>query len=212
MKKEHKKYKGMSLVEVMVAIGIFSIGILGFSLLLVSSWKSYSFIYETGQDSFVASRAVNLVVNDLRKIRQADNGDYPIKSASEFDLVVYVDIDNDGETEKVHYFLDQDNNLLRMGISEPSSDTPPEYSSGDDSVQTLASHVVNDSDKPAFSYFGSNYFNDAVPFTVPVASGKLSNIRIIRVELLIDIRPYNSPDHVSIQSISQLRNLKDYEE
>lgn len=212
MKEKRKKYKGMTIIEVMVAIGIFSMGIVGFSMLIVNSWKSYSFIYETGQDTYIASRIVNLVVNDLRKVKQADNGDYPIKSASDFDLVVYIDIDDDSKSEKVHYFLDQDNNVMKVGISEPSSDNPPVYSSGDDVVETLASHVVNDSDKPVFSYFGANYFDDGVPFSTPVISGKISDIRIVGVELLVDVRPYNSPDHVAIRSFSQLRNLKDYEE
>lgn len=211
MKKKFKNKKGMSLVEMIVAIGIFSLGITGFSVLFVNSWKSHSYIYETGQDSFIASRAVNLVVSDLRRIKQAENGDYPIQSASDFDLTVYVDIDNDNQAEKVHYFLDQDSNLLRMGISQPSSSNPPQYSSGDDSITTIASHIVNNSSTPVFSYFGSNYFSDSIPFGVPVSTNDINNIRLVKVKLLVDIRPYHSPDHITIESFAQLRNLKDYE-
>lgn len=199
-------------MEVIVAIGIFSLGITGFTTLFVNSWKSHAYIYETGQDSFIASRAVNLLVNDLRRIKQADNGDYPIRSASDFDLTVFLDIDDDKKVEKVHYFLDQNGDLLRRGVSEPSSSIPPEYSSGDDSVVTLAAHVVNLSSQPIFSYFGNNYFSNNTPFNVPVSSDEINDIRVVKVELLIDIRPYNSPDHITIQSFSQLRNLKDYEE
>jgi prepilin-type N-terminal cleavage/methylation domain-containing protein len=207
MNKICKNFQGMSLVEVIVAIGIFSVCMAGLSLFLVNTWKYNSYIYETGQDSLIASRAVNLVVKDLRKIKQADNGDYPVRSASDFDLTVFVDIDEDGDAEKVHYFVDQNSNELRMGVSEPSSSNPPAYSSGDDSVEILASHIVNDSDQVVFSYFGNNYLSNQTPFAVPVDSGEIINIKLIKVNLLVDIRPYQSPDHVTVESFVQLRNL-----
>lgn len=197
----------MSLVEMMVAIGIFSLGISGFSILFAKSWQMNSYIYETGQDSFIASRAVDLVVNDLRKISQGENGDYAIKSASEFDLVVYIDIDDDNRSEKVHYFLDQNSDQLKMGVSQPTGN-PTTYSSGDDSVSILSSHIVNDSSRPVFSYFGNNYITDQTPFNVPISSQQINLIRLIKVDLWVDIRPYQSPDHITVESFAQLRNLR----
>jgi prepilin-type N-terminal cleavage/methylation domain-containing protein len=202
-----KNYQGMSLIEVIVAIGIFSLGIAGFSTLFVKSWQTNAYIYETGQDSFIASRSVSLVVEDLRRAKQAENGDYLIKSASNFDLIVFIDVDNDNEAEKVHYFLDQNTDELKRGISQPSSSNPPSYSSGDDSIEVLASHIVNNSDNPLFSYFSNNYISDQTPFDVPVASGELINIRLVKVKLLVDIRPYHSPDYVTIESFAKLRNI-----
>lgn len=209
MKKKYKKIKGLSLVEMIVAIGIVSMAAVGFSLLFTKSWQMNSYIFETGQDSFAASRAVGTLVNDLRRARQADNGDYLIKSASDMDLVVYIDIDNDNVTEKVHYYLDEDEDILRMGISNPSgSGSSITYPSGDDAVSILASHVVNDSAHPIFSYFGNNYFSNNTPFGVPVSSAEIVNIRIIKSSLWVDIRPYHSPDHITIESFAQLRNLR----
>lgn len=212
MKNKIKKNRGMSLVEVIVAIGIFSMGMAGFSMLFLNSWESNSYIYEMGEDSFIASKASSSLAEDIRRIEQADNGDYPIKSAAAFDLVVYIDVDKDGKTEKVHYFLNQDSNELRRGISEPSGSAPPTYSSGDDSVATIAYHIINDSDNPVFSYFGNNYFSDSTPFSDPVGLDKINSIRLIKVNLLVDVRPYNAPDHVEIEALAQIRNLKDYEE
>ena len=194
-------------MEMIVAISIFSLGIAGFSLLFVKSWQMNSYIYETGQDSFIASRAVGIIINDLRRTRQADNGDYAIKSASDTDLVLYIDIDNDGETERVHYYLDSNADELRMGITDPSGNNPVIYPSGDDSVSVLASHVVNDSSHPVFSYFGNNYFTDNTPFSVPVDSSEIANIKIVKTSLWVDIRPYYSPDHITVESFAQLRNL-----
>jgi len=201
-------FKGMSLIEVIVAIGIFSMCILGCTILFAKSWETNSYIYETGQDSFIASRSVGLIVNDLRRVKQADNGDYAIKEASDFDLTVFIDIDDDGDTEKVHYFLDQNSNELKIGKTQPSSSNPPTYSSGDDSVEILASHIVNGSDDPVFSYFGNNYLSNQVPFDVPVDPEEIINIRLIKVRMLVDIRPYHSPDHVTIESFAKLRNIQ----
>ena len=65
----------------------------------------------------MVSSAVNGIVGNLRKARQADDGEYPIKSANANDLVVFIDIDGDGTTEKVHYFYQ--NGQLQMGVSKP---------------------------------------------------------------------------------------------
>jgi len=212
MKKKNINFSGMSLIEMIVAIAIFSLGISGFSLLFIKSWKTNAYIYEAGQDSFIASRAVNSLVNNLRRIKQAENGDYPIKSASDFDLVAYMDIDDDNKAEKIHYYLNQDSDELRLGVSQPSASNPPVYASGDDVVSVLAMHVVNSADQPIFSYFSNNYLSDNTPFEVPVGSENINNIKIIKANILVDIRPYNSPDHITIESFAQLRNLKDYEE
>ena len=208
MEKKYKKIKGMSLMEMIVAIGIMSIAMAGFSVLFVKSWQMNSYIFETGQDSFIASRAVRILVDDLRRARQADNGDYLISSASDMDLVIYIDIDNDNVTEKVHYYLDGSEDELNVGISNPSgSGSSITYPSGDDAVSTLAAHVVNDSEHPVFSYFGNNYFSDNTPFGTPVSSGEIVNIRIIKTSLWVDIRPYQSPDHITVESFAQLRNI-----
>lgn len=205
--KKRKNYPGLTLVELVVAITIVSLSVTGMSIFFIKAWRTNAYIYETGQDSLIASRVANSLVSDLRRAQEADNGDYLISSASEFDLIIYIDIDNDDDVEKVHYFLDQNTDKLSIGISEPSSSNPPTYSSGDDTVKVLASHVVNDSTTPLFSYFGNNYLSDSTPFSVPVSSSEISDIRLIKVNLWVDIRPYNSPDHITIESFAKLRNI-----
>ena len=158
MKKDIKKNKGMSLAEMIVAIGIFFFCLTGFSIFYIKIWKANAYIYETGQDTYVASRSVKLITDDMRNDGPGREWRLSVEAASDFELTAYIDIDDDGRTEKVHYFLDLDTDELKKGISEPSGSNPPAYSDGDDTVETLASHVVNESDDPAFSYFGRDYF------------------------------------------------------
>jgi hypothetical protein len=125
-----KKLRGLTLVETLVALFIVSAGMIGFTLLLSSTWKSNKFIIETGISAIKVNRASAEIINNLRKVRQADNGDYPVESGDDFDIQVYLDIDNDGVTERVHYWLDAVNDRLMRGVREPSATNPPTYCCG----------------------------------------------------------------------------------
>ena len=102
-KMKRKSLRGMSLIEMLMAIFILLIGLEGITLLFLNSWKMNKFVLETGNASLIASRTVEVIVRDIRRARQADNGDYPIESGGDSDLKVYIDIDGDGVTERVRW-------------------------------------------------------------------------------------------------------------
>ncbi|MCK9379182.1 MAG: prepilin-type N-terminal cleavage/methylation domain-containing protein [Candidatus Moranbacteria bacterium] len=202
-----KNKLGMTLIEMMMAIAIFSIGIEGFALLFTRAWKNNSFVVETGEASMAASRGVQKTVDVVRRARQADNGSYPIISANENEFVFYSDIDKDGLTERVHYYREA--NSLKVGITDPAG-APPVYPSGDQNVQTIANYVANDATHPIFSYYDENYPADEVnnPMTTPAS---VSDIRMAKIHLMINIDPDNAPDYINIQSLVALRNLSEYD-
>src|SRR3989344_5351522 len=72
-----KNKKGLTIVETIVAIAIFTIGIEGFTLLFAKSWRANSYIFEMGQSAFAVSQGVNKIASYIRKTRQADDGAYP---------------------------------------------------------------------------------------------------------------------------------------
>lgn len=205
-----KRFKGLTLVEMLVAIFILSAGMLGFSLLFSSSWKSNKFILETGVTSIRVNRASTEIINNLRKVRQADNGDYPIESADDFDIQVYLDVDNDGVTERVHYWLDDVNDRLMRGIREPSAAQPPTYAAGDGTTSTIAEYIVNDATQPLFYYYNENYPGDTVnnPLATPASVG---DIRLVRVFIRMNIDPIKAPNNINIESFVDLRNLESYD-
>ena len=196
----------MTLVEVMVAIAIMLIAMEGFTLLFLKSWDTNKFILEEGMASAAASRATGKIVSQLRSTRQADNGDYPIESADDFDFKVYMDIDKDGVTERVHYFLDQAADQLKVGVTDPVAGTPVSYPAADDTVSVLANYVVNDNANPVFYYYNENFPGDTVnnPIATPAA---IDQIRLVRVHLFVNINPVHAPDNINIESFSDLRNL-----
>lgn len=200
----------MTLVEMVVAIGIVMIVMEGFTFLLIKTLDTNKFILEEGMASAAASRSTNKMVIQLRGVQQADNGDYPIVSGSDFDLVFYGDINDDGIVEKVHYFLDLATDQLKQGVSSPLATDPVTYPSGDSVVTIMANYIVNENTNPVFYYYNSNYPGDTVnnPLATPVAVGA---IQMIRVHLLINIDPVHAPNNVNIESFVDLRNLNVYE-
>lgn len=193
-------------MEVMVAIAIMLIAMEGFTLLFLKSWDTNKFILEEGMASAAASRATGKIVSQLRSVRQADNGDYPIESADDFDFKAYLDIDKDGVTERVHYFLDQATDELKVGVTDPVAGTPVSYPAADDTVSVLANYVVNESTNPVFYYFNQNYPGDTVnnPIATPAA---IDQIRLVQVHLFVNIDPVHAPDNINIESFADLRNL-----
>lgn len=194
-------------MELIVAISIFTIGIAGFTMLFAKTWKSNSFVLEEGQASFEASNALDGMVKSLRKVKQADNGHFGIKSAGDFDLTVYLDNDGDGVTEKVHYFLDSPSQQLKKGVSEPSG-SPLTYPTDDQTVTTLAHHVVNTSSQPIFIYYNEHYPVDMTgnPLLTPIV---LPDVRLIQIHLWVNIKPSSAPDNINLESFVELRNLND---
>lgn len=201
--------RGLTLVETIVALFIMSAGMLGFSLLLNSTWKSNKFIVETGIAAVKVNRASAEIINNLRKVRQADNGDYPVQSGDDFDIEVYLDIDNDGVTERVHYWLDTVNDRLMRGIREPSGTNPPSYAAGDGTTSIIADYIVNEVTEPVFYYYNENYPGDTVnnPIATPIA---VEDVRLVRILLRVNIDPIRAPNNINVESFVDLRNLESY--
>ena len=197
--------KGITLVETLVAIGIFSLGIVGVTMLFSKAWKTNSFILEEGNATAGASRALTDTTKSLRKVKQADDGSYPIKSVGQFDLTVYLDDDGDGETEKVHYFLDNNGNF-KKGISEPSGN-PAIYPSEDQTVKTLARYIVNTSSEPIFYYYNKDYPIDTI--NNPLINPQVGDVRLIKIHLWVNIKPTTAPDNINMETFVELRNLNE---
>jgi Tfp pilus assembly protein PilV len=197
----------MSLIEMLMAIFILLIGLEGITLLFLNSWKMNKFVLETGNASLIASRTVEVIVRDIRRARQADNGDYPIESGGDSDLKVYIDIDGDGVTERVHYYLS--NGSVFRGVTKPNATVPITYPSGDQTTLLLAQYISNTSSDPVFFYYNKNYPSDTInnPLATPIA---VENVRLIKVHLLVNIDPVHAPDNINVESFAELRNLNNY--
>ncbi|OGI25185.1 MAG: hypothetical protein A3J76_03240 [Candidatus Moranbacteria bacterium RBG_13_45_13] len=198
--------QGLTLVEMLIAIFIFVMMMTGSAFLLSQIYKRYGFAMEQGMSVNETQRVMKIMVEEIRRARQADSGAYAVVSADDFDFVFYSDIDADGETERVHYYLED--SAIKKGTAEPSG-IPPTYPGNDQSVSTIAENIQNALDEPLFSYYNSDYPDDQInnPLAVPVA--QVSQIRLIKVDIFFNLDPFHAPDNIRLESYVEMRNLKD---
>lgn len=114
-----KPKKSFTIVETIVAIFIFS-------LILVSLFGGIFFLYRTHgyewQQSmavFEARRGIEKMVKEIREARNGENGAYPIEYAGDKEFIFYSDVDNDGKTEMVRYFLGE----IQVDLSSSTCET-----------------------------------------------------------------------------------------
>jgi len=96
---------GFTLIEMIVAIFVFTLifGALMSAIVMIYRTEGYS----TDQASAIneARRGVDIMAEEIRKARYGDDGSYPIEKGAGKEFVFYSDIDNDGDAERVRYFL-----------------------------------------------------------------------------------------------------------
>lgn len=209
-----KKYRGITLVETLVSIGIFSIVMLGTSIFFVRMWEVNSFTYEIGIASFVANRGIEEATQNIRKARPAENGAFAIEYADEDEITFFMDYDYDGVAERIHYFVE--NERFQMGVREPDlSTTPISYAEGDELVIDAANYIVNESNGyDTFEYYGDE--NEAYSYgdvdsnklTTPIDTG---DIKMVKILLFVNPDPIRKPNNVRIQSFVVIRNLTDFD-
>lgn len=192
------------MLEVIVAsvlILALGIAILGLQTLLNKNqlwiWQNYLSINQT-------NNAVQNLVRELRSARQGDNGAYPLETALDQEICFYSDIDFDGATEKIHYFLD--GTKLMKETTEPQGfpATYPEVNK----KTILVTDLVRNGYTPVFQYYNGNWPEDEEnnPLSIPV---RLSDTKLMRVYLRLN--PVNDAPNQDfiLESYVQMRMLKE---
>ena len=196
------KHKGMTLVEVIIAISIFLLIIVAvgiFQVNVFSNQKAVSGSFQTSQDAQIILKTI---IREIRSMSASANGSYPIVNASNNSLTFYSDTNNDNLNEEITYRL-IGNIAYRVSIAPTGS--PAVYNPANQSTTTLISNVRNSTSTSFFEYFDENYTGTSTALSMPV---NVTAIRLIKVNLTLDIDPYRSPIPVSYSAQINLRNLK----
>lgn len=195
--------KGMSLVEMLVAIFLLTLGMIGFSLLVSRTWRTKGYIMEAAAATSTASRALTEVAHQLRGIRQGDDGSYPIKNVQPYSITVYRDDDDTPDIERVHYFIDD--GKLKKGVTKFTENA---YAEADENVEVLLNYVTNqDIGEPLFYYYNNDYpVNTQSHMITPNAH----DVRLVRVHLWVNVRPIVAPENVNLETFVEMRNLNEY--
>lgn len=172
----HNK-SGFTLIETLVVVGIFSFIIIGMSTMFATLYKQQHADVVRLESLQIAGRAIETMSSEVRKINRAEDGSSPIVSAEESYLVFYSDIDNDGLTEKIQYFLAGTN--IQKTVTEPGAGL--DYS-GAGVVTIIARNIINDT-VPLFAYYDEDYLTSLTPLTYPA---NVTEIKLIGINLYIN--------------------------
>ena len=109
---------GFSLVEMLIAIGVLMIVSLGVGWMFISSLRASRTIGDQLDAQHDSRRAIESIVNEVRRAEYSSIGAYPIATAATNTLTVYSNVDADGYRERLRYFLD--GTVLKKGVTKTS--------------------------------------------------------------------------------------------
>ena len=198
-----KKQNGFTVMEVLLALTIFIVLILGFNTFVIRGYRSITFGSEQIDAIREAENGVELLTRELREASTAEDGSYALELAGDQEIIFYSDIDQDVSTERVRYTLN--GNTLEKGVTEPTGD-PLTYNTANEVVTTAVKYVNNGS-VPIFTYYNQDYPYDTTNNPLP-APARLIDTKLINVRLIINVTPLVVPNDFDVQSDVQLRNLK----
>lgn len=193
--------KGLTLVEVLVSIGIFTLIIGAMTTIFLSSLKSNKIVWEQLETQNEGRFVTQTIARELREAAVSSIGGYPLAEASSTEIIFYANIDDDVYRERVRYFLT--GTTLRKGVIKPSG-SPLVYSSASEVFTDMAHDVANGAD-PIFSYYDENFTGSENPLAQPV---NVTSVRSVRIALEMEEDPHASPVPFHIETKVEIRNLK----
>ncbi|MBI5126251.1 MAG: hypothetical protein HZA80_00580 [Candidatus Taylorbacteria bacterium] len=195
--------KGITIVETLVALGIFSIVFIAVSTFqrdVIQYGATASGSLTTSYDARIILRTIT---RELRTSSVGNNGAYPLAQAGTSSITFFADTDSDNLKEQIRYYIAS--TTLKKGVIKPTG-SPLTYVPGNEVVTILTSNIRNSTSTPLFTYYGSNYDGTTEPYGYPIP---LTSVRLVNVNLILDADINRSPVSRSYTSQVTLRNLKD---
>ncbi len=97
--------KGFTLTETLVSIFIFVLIITAVFGSIVYLYRDHSYTWQQSLAVDEVRRGIKIMTREIREAREGDDGSYPIEKADDKEFIFYSDIDEDGQVERVRYFL-----------------------------------------------------------------------------------------------------------
>ncbi|MBI1833593.1 MAG: hypothetical protein HYR90_02085 [Candidatus Andersenbacteria bacterium] len=192
--------KGFTVVETVVVLGLSLMLITALLRFLVAGYPLASVTLLQSNSNETARVQLKRIAKEMRQIRYADTGAYPLVDMLPQKMVFYANIDTDAATERVRYELNGTD--LTRAILEPSGN-PITYNVANEHATVVARNIRNGTN-PIFVYYNGDYPED----TVALTPADVTDVKYIQFHLLIDANPDREPNAIEVASQVQLRNLK----
>ena len=197
------KNAGFTGIEIMIASVILGLVI----IISYGFWKYFtdSFDFSFGKSISMSDvyRTTSQIVRELRETQPGEDGSYSLETVNDQELAFFADVDEDGETERVRYWLNGTD--LMKGLIEPSG-SPAIYDPGTETARIVVSGVT-DVSSPLFYYYNSDWPADTV--NNPLQTDRQLETRLITVQLSILAEEDRTASASSITTSVNLRRLKD---
>lgn len=194
---------GFTILELIIASAISAVVITGFSLFAVHIFKSSQFSFDENLAISRAESGLEQMIKQIREAQPSNNGSYPLVSTNDQEFIFYGDIDNDGDAERIRYYLE--NTTLNRGIIEPVG-IPAQYLEENEVTRVISDHIRNNTD-PVFYYYNGDWPADIINNPLSVEF-RLIETRLIKVFLRVNVNEQAKPNAFELSSSTQLRNLK----
>ncbi len=193
--------RGFTLLEVLVALSIFTMVVVGITSMMIYAFHNNKVIWEQLSTQNEGRKVSQDLVNELRTASASSIGAYTLEKAEIQQLVFYSNIDLDSWRERVRYFKDGTN--LKKGITKPTGN-PLTYNPANEIVTIIAHDVANGAN-PLFYYYNQVYTGSEASLVQPVA---VTAVRMIKFSIDLDVNPNNTPVPLHIETVAEIRNLK----
>lgn len=193
----HNVCRGMTMLEVLVWVSIFSFAMLAVTSTMLALYRSNAYTIEQGQAVESARRGIESSVREIREAQYAGDGAYPIVAIGPNNLTFYADIDNDSSIERIRYEV-VGTNFVRSALN-PSGD--PIVYTGAETLTNVSTQVRNLANNvTTFTYYDTNGVQIS-DYT------KTRDVRFIRMDLVVNVNPNRLPNELTLRSSAALRNL-----
>ncbi len=196
------KKRGFTLIELLVAMGITTLLMTPIVWMLINGFRYNAIVWEQLKTQTDGRRVLREVVDIVRKAEESSIGAYPIEKADANELIIFANMDNDSLRERVRFWLD--GKTIKRNIIKPSGN-PLSYS-GAGATTEIAHDIDNIAQGISlFSYYDENYTGAESALAQPV---DMTKVRIIKVDLELELDPTESPEPLRVESMVSVRNLK----
>lgn len=184
--------KGFTLIELLVAASIL---VLIATIVLDFVRTGFEATrYESEQAEAVKNSrsALSDITREVRGANSSEQGGYAINTIDAEEFIFFSDINDDGETERVRYYLAGTRLIKDVNLS--GSDNA--YNTA--TTTTVIADYINNDTEDIFRFYDSSYAETDI----------ISNVRLIKVVLKINVTPEIAPADVYVETDVTLRNLK----
>lgn len=204
----HSRWKktrpsGFTLLEVLLALGIFSLLIVGIVSFFIAGFKNKEIIFEQLSVQSEARKMAQDFVNELRSATVSSIGAYPLATAGTSTIVFYTNLDTDTYRERVRYFVD--GTIIKKGIIKPDGN-PLTYNPVSEII-TESVHSVMATTTSLFTYYDQSY-NGGATSTALNQPVNVSQVRVVGLTVTLEKNPLVSPAPLTVEAKTEIRNLK----